>query len=250
MAVKISKLWGNNTFNNLTNNSKLFYIYLVTNPSISSVGVLSINLPVASAQVGLTIEELRSSTKELISNGYLYVKQYNNNIYFITPEHFNTLSKSDSAVMRVTKDLDALPAKLREFLDSIHINILGSIVKFVKPTEKEVLDYAMSQGYSIDASYFINYYDNEAKRRNRVGVWINGRGKVVRDWKATLRNVWFRDENKLKECKGAPKGFEYMYVESGGKMITPDGWKDGKPFCKDFLKSKTLLRHYNELINK
>ena len=108
----------------------------------------------------------------------------------------------------------------------------------------------MSQGYSIDASYFINYYDNEAKRRNRVGVWINGRGKVVRDWKATLRNVWFRDENKLKECKGAPKGFEYMYVESGGKMITPDGWKDGKPFCKDFLKSKTLLRHYNELINK
>ena len=119
MAVKVSKLWGNNKFNNLTNNSKLFYIYLVTNPSINSVGVLSLNLAVVEAQLGITIEQIRVSTKELISNGYLYVKQFNKSVYFIVPAHFNTLAKSDSSILKITNDLESLPSDLRDFLDSI-----------------------------------------------------------------------------------------------------------------------------------
>ena len=250
MAVQISKLWGDNKFNNLTNNSKLFYIYMITNPSLNSVGVLSINLSVAEAQLRLPLEEIRISTKELVAEGYIYVKKYNSNVYFITPAHFNTLSKSDSVVMRVTKDLDNLPEGLRAFLDSIHINVSSRVVKFVKPNKKEVLDYTMAQGYTINAEFFINYYENEAKRRGREDVWLNSRGKVVKDWRATLRNVWFKEENKLKETKGAPKGFEYFYVEIEGQMITPDGWRDNKPFCKDFLKSKVLLKQYNKLSSK
>lgn len=244
MAVNVSKLWGNNKFNNLTNNSKLFYIYLVTHPSINSVGVLSLNLTVVEAQLSMNIEEIRVSTKELISETYLYVKQFNKSVYFIVPAHFNTLAKSDSSILKITNDLDSLPDGLREFLYSININVKGKVRKFIKPSKKEVLDFAIQSGYNINADDFINYYQNEADKRGRSDVWINSRGKVVRDWKATLRNVWFKDENKLKPCKGAPKGFEYFYIELKGNVIIPDGWRNGKPYSKDFLKNNKLVKEF------
>lgn len=247
MAVKVSKLWGNNKFNNLTKNSKLFYIYLVTNPSINSVGVLSLNMTVVEAQLNIDIKQIRVSTKELISNGYLYVKQFNKIVYFIVPAHFNTLAKSDSTILKITNDLESLPEGLRDFLDSININIKGKVRKFIKPSKNEVLDYAVQNGYMINADDFINFYQNEADKRGRSDVWINSRGKVVRDWKATLRNVWFKDENKLKKCKGAPKGFEYFYVEIKGKNYSPDFWKDGLPQSKDFLISKELKKKYERI---
>lgn len=247
MAVKVSKLWGNNKFNNLANDSKLLYIYLVTNPSINSVGVLSLNMIVVSAQLNMSLEKIRRSTKELISNGYLYVKEYSGNIYFIVPAHFNTLAKSDSTILKITKDLELLPDKLVNFLDKHNINIKGKVKVFVKPTIKEVLDFSIQNGYNINAENFINYYQNEADKRGRSDVWINSRGKVVRDWKATLRNVWFKDENKLKKCKGAPKGFEYFYIELKGKSYSPDFWKNGLPQSKDFLISKELKKEYERI---
>jgi hypothetical protein len=247
MSVKVSKLWGNNKFNNLTNISKLFYIYLVTNPSINTVGVLSLNLKVVEAQLTLTMEQIRDSTKELISNGYLYVKQFNSAVYFIVPAHFNTLAKSDSTILKITKDLEALPDGLRDFLNTLNINTLSKARVFVKPTKKEVLDYSTSNGYTINADSFINYYQSEADKRGRSDVWINSRGKVVRDWKATLRNVWFKDENKLKECKGAPKGFEHFYIELKGKSYSPDFWKNNLPQSKDFLISKELQKEYERI---
>jgi len=244
MAVKISKLWGNNKFNNLTNNSKLFYIYLITHPSINTVGVLSINFPVAQAQLNLTIDDIRISTRELISDGYLHVKQYDSDVYFVVPAHFNTLAKSDSTILKITKDLEALPVDLRDFLDTLSINTLSKARVFVKPSKKQVLDYCIQQGYNINAENFINYYQNEADKRGRSDVWINSRGKVVRDWKATLRNVWFKDENKLKQSKGAPKGFEHFYVEVKGNVYYPDYWKNGLPQSKDFLINKELKKEY------
>lgn len=246
MGVKVSKLWGNNKFNNLTNNSKLFYIYLITNTSINSVGVLCLNMIVVSAQLNLDVEIIRKSTKELISKGYLYVKKYNESIYFIVPAHFNTLAKSDSSILKITKDLDSLPEKLVIFLDEHNINVKGKVRVFVKPTVKEVLDFSIQNGHNVNAENFINYYQNEADKRGRSDVWINSRGKVVRDWKATLRNVWFKDENKLKECKGAPKGYEYFNVEKDGQIILPDGWRKGKPYSKNFINNRMLIKKFND----
>lgn len=247
MSVNISKLWSNNKFNNLTNNSKLLYIYLVTNPSINSVGVLSINFPVVKAQLGLDIDEIRESSTELIEKNYLYVKKYDSDIYFIIPAHFNTLPKSDSSVLKVTRDLESLPRSLRVFLDNIGISISTKIKVFLKPSKKEVLEYCINQGYNINIDTFMNYYQNEADKRGRSDVWINSKGKVVKDWKATLRNVWFKEENKLKKCKGAPKGYDYFYIDVKGEIITPDGWKNGKPYSKNFIHNKYLIDEWNKI---
>lgn len=247
MSVKISKLWGDNKFNNLSNDSKLFYIYLATHPSLKTVGVVSINLNVAKEQISLDLDSLRECSTELIKDKYIHVKKYNNDIYFIVPAHFNSLPKSESVNLNIIKDLETLPVKLVSFLSSINIRANMKIKRFVKPSKEEILEFCMKEGYEIDADKFIEFYEDEASKRGRNDVWINSRGKVVRDWKATLRKVWFKDERKLTICKDAPKGYEYFYVELNGKNHTPDFWKDGLPQSKDFLISKELKKKYERI---
>lgn len=247
MAVKINKLWGSSKFTSVSPISKLFYLYLTTHSNLNSVGVLDTKIEIINLELNISIDDLKIASKELIREKYIYVKKFNNRVYFIVPAHFNTLAKSDSSILKITNDLESLPDGLRDFLDSININIKGKVIKFVKPSKKEVLDFAVQSGYNINAENFINYYQNEADKRGRSDVWINSRGKVVRDWKATLRNVWFKDENKLKACKGAPKGFEYFYIELKGKSYSPDFWKNGLPQSKDFLISKELKKQYERI---
>ena len=246
MSVNISKLWNNNTFNNLTNNSKLLYIYMITNNRIKSVGVLTLNIKMVKSQLSLSLEQIRVSTKELIIEGYIYVKEFLQTVYFIIPAHFNSLIKNDVTLLKITKDLECLPSGLREFLNSININNKHNVQKYIKPTKKEILDFAVRSGYNINADTVINHYQKEAYKRGKSDVWLNSRGKVVISWKATLRKVWFKDEIKIKTCTGAPKGFEYFYIEINGNSIRPDGWRNGKPYSKDFLKNKQLLKEFME----
>lgn len=244
MSVKISKLWSDNRFISLSTTSKLFYIYLATNPSISTTGVLCLNISVIEAQLKMTTEQLRNASTELIEHKYLHVKKANGQIYFIIPQHFTALPKSESLILRVQKDLDTFPPEIVSFLDSIGINMSFKIGNFVKPTVNEVLDFCMKEGYKINAQVVVDYYEGEAKRRNRTDIWVNSRGKVVKDWKATLRKVWFKQENKLEKCVGAPKGFEYFYVNINGTNYSPEYWKNGIPHSKDFTVSKELRKQY------
>ena len=247
--IKIGKLWGNVKFNSLGNNSKLLYIYLATSPYINSVGVLSPSTDVMSSQLSFSMEELRIASKELVKGNYIRIKKLDNIIYFVVNDHFSTLPKSEAVITKSTKDIGDLPKPLQALLKAMGIEPSGKVLKFVKPTEKEVTDYAMSQGYKVNAKTFIDYYDNQAKSRGKVGVWVNSKGKLVRDWKATLKKVWFKDEQRLEVCEGAVKGFEYFYIDVGGNMITPDGWRDGKPYSKNFLHNRQMLKEFKDKID-
>lgn len=244
MPVKVSKLWSDADFNSLTNNSKLFYIYLVTNPSINNVGIVRLNLKVVEAQINISLEQIRVSTRELVDKGYVHVKKYDEQLYFIIPKHFSSLPKSDAVITKVLADLSTLPTDLKNFLGSIGISTSAKTKTFVKPSENDVLEYSLSQGYLINAKDFIDYYEGQANSRGRDDVWLDGRGKEVRDWKAKMRRVWFKPERKLKMCKGAPKGYEYLYVMIDGHYHFPDSWKNGQPQSKDFLISKELKKEY------
>jgi len=245
--VKISRLWGDANFSNLPNNSKLLYIYLITNPSINSAGVLALDINLVSVQLNMELDVLRSQTKELMDIDYVLVKEVRGVIYFIIPQHFHSLPKSDSVILKLQREIKTLPEEIKIILKEVGIESSRKVVEFTKPTEDEVLEYAMEQGYIISASTFINYYEDQAKKRGRKDVWINGRGKVVKDWKATLKKIWFKEENKLTEVKGAPKGYEHFYANYEGKIIIPDGWKEGKPYSKNFLHSRELNKVFNKL---
>lgn len=246
MAVKVSKLWNDNTFLRFSNNSKLLYIYLITNPCIMSVGVISLNIDLAVLQLGLSIRSIREATIELISNSYIEVKKFNNVVYFIVPKHFNTVPKSDTTVMKINKELDTLPKGLVKFLDHIGINTNRKVVTFKEPSPEEVMDYSLSQGYKVDADTFISFYRNKAKAYGKEGLWVDGRGKQVKDWRAKLKVVWFKDEHKLKTVDGAPKGFEYFYIDFEGKQVFPESWKNGLPHSRNIAVDRQLKNEYNE----
>ena len=242
--IKIGRLWGNVRFSPLSNNSKLLYIYLATSPYINSVGVISPNTDVIKGQLGISLDELRECSKELVTSKLVVIKKFDEVVYFIVTDHFNSLPKSDSVTNKSTREIGELPRGLQDLLKAMGIEPSSKVIKFVKPTEKEVIEYAISQGYKVDAKTFIDYYENQAKFRGREGIWMNSKGKVVRDWKATLKKIWLKDDQKLVACKGAPKGFEFLYIDDGGKMVTPDGWRNGKPYCKNFLHNKQMLKQF------
>lgn len=245
MAVKVSKLWGKNSFIKLTNNSKLLYIYLATNPSIMSVGVIGLNIDMVKVQLGLSLEEVRESTTELMDAKFIGVKKYDE-LYFVVKAHFDSIPKSDTSVMRINKELNSLPEGLVKYLASMGISTSRKVVTFNEPTSKEVMDYALSQGYQVDAEAFIGFYRGKAEAYGKKGLWVDGRGKQVKDWKAKLRVVWFKDENKLKVVDGAPKGFESFYIDFEGKQVFPESWKDGTPRSKNIAVDRALKREYEE----
>ena len=244
MAVKIAKLFKDYNFQKLTQEARLLYIYLVSNPSLTTIGVFSPDVRVAALESGLSKDKFREASKILLDNGYIHVKKYEDLIYFIIPRHFDTIPNSDATARKVVKLLSKLPDELVTFLDILGIKSDAKVVTFTKPSPEEVTQYAMSIGYQINGQEFVDYYDEVSGSK---AYWVDGRGKMIRDWKSKLKRVWCKDDRKMKAIKGAPKGYEYFHVMKDGKAIYPDSWKEGKPWSKDFVSNKVLKREFEEL---
>ncbi len=247
MIQQISKLWGNLKFINLTNNAKLFYVYLLTNPSITDVGIIYISFSNVMSCFDFSMTEIRNATKELIDGKYIHVKKHNKIVYFIIPEKFKRLAKSELALSKIRDELNSLPDEIVEFLESINISTDAKTSIFKKPTVDDVLKYSLSQGYNINAEDFVDFYENQALSRGITDAWMDSKGKRVRDWKAKMKKVWFRPENKLKIPKNTPIGYELFHVLIDGVKKFPEEWKDGKPWSKDFITNKMLNSEFNKI---
>jgi hypothetical protein len=194
------------------------------------------------------MDVLRSCTKVLQENKKVYVKDFNGVVYFILPEHFNSIPKSESTVSKVNKELKSLPEALVSFLDSIGVSVNSKVKEFKKPEPEEIKAYGLSLGHLINPETFINYYEEQSVRYGKNGKWVDGRGTEVRDWKAKLRKVWLKDENKIKTYPDAPKGFEAFYVLHEGSIMIPDGWKNGSPWSKSLTSDIILKREYGKVV--
>lgn len=245
--VNISKLWNDEKFNSLTNNSKLLFIYLSNNPSINNVGVICQTPKLIKRVLKLSMVDLRCSIEELIKINYIHVKKVDKLIYFIIPKHFSTISKSDLAIEKIKSDLKRLPVNIQMFLDSIGINVKMKTNFFKKPTKEEVIKFSIENGHMIDVKEFLSFYENIGKERGfDDGVWVDTRGRIVRDWKMKMKKIWFKIENKIEIPKNTPEGLETFGVMIKEKFYLPDYWKDGKPFSKDFLINKELKKEYKK----
>lgn len=211
-----------------------------------SVGVFDLNVDVALLHLNMYIEEFRLGCSELVKSKYISVDKFNDKVFFTVIDHFNTVPKSDSTVLKITKELQKLPTGLVKKLEELNIKVSRKVVTFNEPTIEEVHKYALSQGYTIDAETFIDFYRTKAKAYGKEGLWVDGRGKQVKDWKAKMRLVWFKDENKLKAVDGAPKGYEHFHIIFEDKMVFPESWKDGKPYSKNVAVNKALQRGFDK----
>ncbi|MBS4042355.1 MAG: hypothetical protein KGZ59_00880 [Chitinophagaceae bacterium] len=66
--------------------------------------------------------------------------------------------------------------------------------KFEPPTEKEVLDYFLDNGYKIEVAKKAFKYYNELN-------WKDSKGQQINSWKAKMIAVWFKDENKIQKTE-------------------------------------------------
>lgn len=244
MSAKVDKLWKDSWFQTQSSVTKLLYLYLVTNPNLNTVGVFSPNLQVVCIEVGCSLDELRESVKILMDKKLIYVKSYDKVVYFIVPVHFSAIPKAESSVAKVQKVLKTLPEPLVIFLESIGITVNSKVKVLVKPTSQEVTEYGLSLGHLISGDTFIDYYEQQSERYGKKGLWVDGRGTEVRDWKAKLRKIWLKDENKIKGFDDAPKGYEYFHLIENGVPIMPDGWRSGKPWSKNLTTDIMLKREY------
>ena len=78
------------------------------------------------------------------------------------------------------------------------------------PTPDQVMEYAKSIGYEIDAEYFCDYYAECG--------WIKKNGQPITDWKATIRN-WKRKEKPKNEINGG-------YSEQSSDDDEPEEYPD------------------------
>jgi len=72
--------------------------------------------------------------------------------------------------------------------------------EFVPPTAEEVRAYCQEQNCNIDPEYFVNYYAS-------VG-WVVGKGKKMKDWKATVKNWAKRNEKKEEKHFAAERTYD------------------------------------------
>lgn len=248
MAVNVSRLWREGRFQSLSREAKLLYIYLVTSPNLNTLGLLNTSPESVLFDLSYNRDEFREACRE-IQRVFVKIFKVEHQVYFFVQDHFATLPKSVTVSKKAHKDISKMSKGVVEYMEEEGLMPdIEKHVEFNAPTVKEIEEYALSKGYLIEAKVVIDFYEGKAKLFGKKG-WYDSKGKAVKDWRAKLRKIWFKDENKLEKCDDAPKGFEYFFVKENDKNITPDKWKDGLPVSNSgFLETKILQREFKKKV--
>lgn len=245
--VDIRKLWNNGMFQQLSNDAKLIYIYLSHNSSINHAGVVCISPENACVLLKMDINKFREATQELVVNKYVFVKSYENLIYFVIPAHFSTLATNDNVIEKIKSDIAGLPNGMKLFLNSVGISVEKKFKKFDKPTPEQVEKVGLEFGFAVNGKEFVDYYEDISQRQGKMTIWVDSNGTQIKDWKMKLKRVWCKPRNQLQRRTGAPRGFEFFFVEVDGKYVFPDSWKDGEPRSKDYSIQRALQKKFNDM---
>jgi hypothetical protein len=250
--VKIGRLWGDAKFQLLSPNAKLLYIYLSTNPNITTLGVVDIFIGKIefdlSYRSNYNKEQIQKLLEQLESCNYILYTNEENDFHdeerykIIVTDHYKSLPKSKLNIRKAVDEGKTSKPILKAMFKTIFSLSDFESNGFKPPTPKEVTEYAMSLGYQLNGKTFVDYYgDND---------WYDKNDKKVRAWKAKVQKVWCREENKLQSVKGAPDGFEFFFVDlEDGSRIFPESWKDGKPSHSNFIYAEYLTNEFNEQTN-
>ena len=199
--VKVGKLWGDAKFASMSPFSKLLYCYLISQPSITTLGFLVLDLD--RVKLDLKIEDddqIDESLSELAFNYYIDFYFENESIIsLLVLGHFKSLPKSKSNIRKAIDEGKLSEGDRRDMLlQHFNSSDFKDSTSFTPPTAQEVSDYALSIGFLVDGKAFVEYYgDND---------WYDKNNKKVRNWKAKCRKVWCKDERRLESIDGAPEG--------------------------------------------
>lgn len=238
--VKVGKLWGDARFASLPPNSKLLYCYMITQPNISTLGILNLNITRANLDLKVVVPNCIERLREEDYIDYYYTDDYgDDNAIVLIKGHFHSLAKSKANIRKGLDEGKNSKGGTKRMLLEVFTKSDFTDESFKAPTPKEVMEYGLELGYEVNGKAFVDYYaDND---------WYDKNNKKVRAWKSKVAKVWCREENKLESAKGAPRGYEYFFVDlEEGVRVFPESWKDGLPSHSNFIYAEYLINKFNE----
>ena len=182
-------------------NTLHLFIYLLLNANFADArflgkkikrGQLATSLPSLASGTGLSIQNVRTSLKRLISTGE--VTDVSNRQYRII-----TIVKYDDYQNLTDKLTVSQQTANRQLTDSQqqynnnnknnknNKETNKSKVAFTPPTLEEVEAYVREKGFSMDPGAFFDYFSQSG--------WVMKSGQKIKDWKAAARNWERREKN-------------------------------------------------------
>lgn len=236
--VKVGKLWGDARFASLSPSSKLLYCYLTTQPNITTLGILDLYIERVGLDLGISIVEHLAPLKAKGFINYFYTED-EDIVTVLVIDHYHSLAKSKANIRKGLDEGKNSKGKTKQMLLGVFTKADFTDDSFKAPTPQEVMEYALGLGYEVNGKAFVDYYaDND---------WYDKNNKKVRAWKSKVSKVWCREENKLQSSEGAPKGYEYFFVDlEEGVRVFPESWKDGLPSHSNFIYAEYLINKFNE----
>jgi hypothetical protein len=237
--VKVGKLWGDARFASLSPNSKLLYCYLISQPNITTLGVLVLDINRISLDLKIEVDSIKCCLVELLQKGYIQMVSKGDEATIIILNHYHSLAKSKANIRKAIDEGKSTDGELLAIFRKVYRPEDFTNDSFKAPTPQEVMEYALELGYEVNGKAFVDYYaDND---------WYDKNNKKVRAWKSKVAKVWCREENKLETAKGSPKGFEYFFVDlEEGVRVFPESWKNDLPSHSNFIYAEHLINKFNE----
>lgn len=118
-----TKIWQDSFIYGLSTESKLLFIYLITNERLELTGAYEIRIPIIYAETGLSIPQIKKSLVEIESK-ILYVDNY---IIIKNHKKYQDFSKgSEKQQMGFSKELERLPVKIKNLVNNSEFKLVSN----------------------------------------------------------------------------------------------------------------------------
>ena len=227
MAVKrivSTSFWSDSKVDTFSPEDKYFMLYLLTNPHTTQLGIYEFSMKHAAFEMGYSVETVQAllsrfqdryriimycqDTGEIAIKNYLKhsIVKGGKPVLDCLKKELRQVKSKDLVKFVFSANQNSENATVREFIlyireiykynlndnDNDNERIVDDSSKekrkrFTPPTLEEVSAYCRELNSKIDPQQFIDYYT--------ANGWVQGKGKPIKDWKATVR-TWNRRENK------------------------------------------------------
>lgn len=197
-----NRIWNDSWFFGLGKESKLVFIFLLTNEACNLIGAYELPLRVVCSYLGMTQPQAEKALAELsdkviYQNGWIIIRNY---------QKYN-LMRNPSIEVSKKKQIDSLPEVIRELMTGCGQGV-DTLVAPYKEKEKErekkggvggnkpspELMSKIAEDYQVPVSFVESKWED-------VVQYCGSTGKHYRDYYLTLRN-WVKKDS-LNEKKGS-----------------------------------------------
>jgi hypothetical protein len=197
-----TSFWSDTFIQDLDNDHKLFYLYLLTNERTKQCGIYEISKKQISFDLGYSIDRVSKLLKYFVNSGRIL---YSESTKELAIKNWNKFNGSNSP-----KVLSCIKSELSNVKDRVLIEYVNGMYTssqeeqeqeeeeepkkgLIPPLFNDVLNYCIERKNDVDPNKFINFYESKG--------WMVGKNKM-KDWKAAVRN-W--EKPKQQESEIAPE---------------------------------------------